>query len=298
MKILLINIDSTIPNLALAKIAKYHQDKGDEVFWDIPLIKCDKIYVSCVFTKNRHEAEQWMGKAEIGGSGFDLTTNLPSEIEAVKPHINLGFTTRGCIRKCPFCIVPQKEGGIRSVGDLLDLWDGNTKDVVIMDNNILALPEHFETICKQAIANKIRVDFNQGLDHRLLTPEIVGLLKRISHKDYKFAFDHPSYLPTVDNAITLLQANGIRRSTWYVLSGYNTTFEQDLDRCNYLKSRGQNAFVQRYETVCDNVRYSMLARWANQHNMFQTHTFVEFVNHPKHRNQKKEMEIAVSQRQG
>ena len=69
MKVLIINIDSKIPNLALHKIALYHQLKGDDVVWDIPLIKADKIYVSCVFTKNRHKAEKWEGRAKIGGKG-------------------------------------------------------------------------------------------------------------------------------------------------------------------------------------------------------------------------------------
>jgi hypothetical protein len=285
LKILLINIDSKIPNLALEKIAEYHIGKGDQLFWDMPLIQADKTYVSCVFTKNKWKAEQWKNKAEIGGSGYSLEITLPLEIEEIKPHINLGFTTRGCIRKCPFCIVPAKEGKIRVVGDLLDLWDGESRDVILMDNNILALPEHFEKICKQAQENKIRVDFNQGLDHRLLTPEIVKILKQTPHVEYRFAFDHPSYLPTVDKAITMLQAEGINRCTWYVLVGFNTTFDEDLERVNYLKSRNQNAFVQRYETCYNKTAYSLLARWANQHHIFHTYTWREFLEHPKHRKQ-------------
>ena len=279
---MLINIDSTIPNLALAKIEKYHKDRGDTIFYDIPLNKADKTYVSCVFSKNRHLAEQWIGKAEIGGSGFDIHKKLPEEIELVKPHINLGFTTRGCIRNCSFCIVPQKEGKIKAVGDLLDLWDGVNKDVTLMDNNILALPEHFELVCQQAKEHKIRLDFHQGLDHRLLTPEIAGILQHTSHKEYKFAFDHPSYFSKVDKAITILQDAGINRCTWYVLVGYNTTFEEDLERCEYLKSRNQNVFIQRYETCYTQTKYSLLARWGNQHHIFHTYTWEEFLTHPKH----------------
>lgn len=282
MKILLINIDSRIPNLALAKIAKYHQDKGDEVIWDMPIIPCEKTYVSCVFTKNKKKAEQWNGQAKIGGSGYSLEKILPDEIEEIKPRINLGFTTRGCIRKCEFCIVPQKEGHIRVVGDLLDLWDGKNKDVVILDNNILALPEHFALICKQAQNNKIRIDFNQGLDHRLLTPEIAELLHKTPHKEYKFAFDHPSYLPKVKLTIDMLQDVGINRCTWYVLVGFNTTFDEDLWRCDYLKAKNQNVFVQRYETCYAKTQYSLLARWANQHHIFHTYTWEQFVSHPKH----------------
>ena len=277
MKISLINIDSKITNLALAKIAKYHTDKGDEVIWDMPIIPADKTYVSCVFTKNRRLAEQWEGKAAIGGSGYSLDVKLPKEIESVKPRINYGFTTRGCIRNCGFCIVPQKEGKIRIVGDLLDLWDGKSRDVVVMDNNILALPEHFEKICNQAIENNIRIDFNQGLDCRLLTDKIVELLTKISHKEYHFAFDNPSSFHNVERAIWLLRRNGIKRSCWYVLCGFGTTFEQDLERCEYLKSEGQNVFVQRYETVYRRPEYIALARWANQHHIFQGMTLKQFM---------------------
>ena len=55
MKVLIIDIDSRIPNLALKKIEKYYLDKGDEVIWNLPLAKdiVDKIYVRCVFTKNK-----------------------------------------------------------------------------------------------------------------------------------------------------------------------------------------------------------------------------------------------------
>ncbi len=277
MKIQLIDIDSTIPNLALHKIERYHLDRGDEVLWNFPLLQCDQTYVSCIYTKNAHLAEQWASQAIIGGSGYDLKMVLPPEIEAVKPKINLGFTTRGCIRKCKFCIVPEKEGPIRAVGDLLDLWDGKSRDIILLDNNILALLEHFKLICQQAIKSRIRLDFNQGLDHRLLTNEIADLLHKIPHVEYKFAFDHPSYLPTIQKALSILKNHGINKTTWYVLVGFDTTFKEDLDRLYYLKTNKQNAFVQRYETCYYQKKYIQLARWANQHHIFAKKTFEEFL---------------------
>jgi hypothetical protein len=295
MQISLINIDSKIPNLALAKIAKYHEGLGDTVIYDCPLEKADKTYVSCVFTKNKHKAEQYIGRAEIGGSGYSLDITLPPEIEEIKPRINYGFTTRGCIRNCDFCIVPKKEGKIRIVGDLLDLWDGKSKLITVMDNNIIALPEHFTIVCQQAIDNKIKVDFNQGLDHRLLTDELCKTLARTPHLEYRFAFDHPSYKKTVDRAIDILLSNGIKRSTWYVLVGFNTTFEDDLWRCNYLKERNQNVFVQRYETVQYDVKYSLLARWGNQHHIFQSYTWDKFISHEKHRVSAKKCGLNVTE---
>jgi hypothetical protein len=281
-RISIIDIDSKIPNLALKKIEKYHVGLGNEVVWNNDLMASvsEKIYVSCVFTKNRHLAEKYEGVAEIGGSGYSLETTLPPGIDSVLPHINLGFTTRGCIRQCPFCIVPKKEGSIRIEGDLLDLWDGKARDVVILDNNILALPEHFRLICEQAKENKIRLDFNQGLDHRLLSQDIVDLLKSISHIEYRFAFDNSAYEKSVLSAIQLLKKNKINRCSWYVLAGFDSSFEDAIDRLNLLRDNNQNAYLQRYESCNGDKRYVALARWANQRHLFQAMTFNQFLKHP------------------
>lgn len=277
MRILIIDIDSKIPNLALHKIALYHKNKGDEVIWNFPLMrnKVDKIYVSCIFSWNVNECNDWFD-AEIGGSGWSLQKELPPEINVMKPKINIGFTTRGCIRRCPFCIVPIKEGVIRIEGDIYDIWDGKSKDLILLDNNILALFNHFKIICGQIKKEKLRVDFNQGLDCRLLTEESVKLLKSISHIEYRFAFDDIKLKSQVDKTITLLQEYGINRCNWYVLVGFNSSLEEDFERLNYLRSRNQNAFVQRYETCKGKKEYILMARWVNQHHIFQTHTYEEF----------------------
>jgi len=281
MKILLINIDSKrMPNLALKKIEKYHLNKGDEIIWDMPLARSivDKVYISCIFERNKSKCFDWQDdpKCLIGGSGYSLDIELSEEIEKIKPHINLGFTTRGCIRRCEFCIVPEKEGKIRIVGDLLDLWDGKSKDIILLDNNILALPKHFKLICRQARENKIRLDFNQGLDCRLLDQDIVDELKSIRHKELHFAFDELSYFDSVNKAITLLQKNGINRCNWLMLTGFNTTFEEDLFRANYLRSRNQVAYVMRYN---NSKRKDLipLSRWVNNRAWFRSITWEEFL---------------------
>jgi radical SAM superfamily enzyme YgiQ (UPF0313 family) len=278
-KILIINIDSKIANLALKKIEKYHSDRGDEIIWNFPLARnyVDKIYVSCIFDWNKHLCEEWVGDAEIGGSGWDYSKQLPLEIDAIKPRINYGFTTRGCIRSCKFCIVPKKEGKIRVEGDIYDLWDGTSKNLTLLDNNILALPSHFELICEQLKKEKLVVDFNQGLDHRLLTQDLIKLMKSIRHKEYRFAFDHPNSQPTVEKAISLLKKNGINRCNWYVLVGFDTTIEEDLYRLNYLREQNQVVYVQRYKH--DDI-YIPIARWANQHHIFRGMTWEQFLAHP------------------
>lgn len=282
MRVLLIDIDSVIPNLALKKIEKYHLDKGDTVFWNIPMYlnQVDKAYASCIFTKNKKIAlgyKQLSPTLLIGGTGWDLVTNLPSEIDSVLPRINYGFTTRGCIRKCPFCFVPEKEGHIHAVGDIYDIWDGKSKQLTIMDNNILALPEHFEKICNQLIKEKIRVDFNQGLDIRLLTPHLCELLSRIKlSTDIRFAFDSPQLANLIHKNLNMLQEYTTKRCLFYVLVGYNTTFEEDMERLNLLRSWKCNAYVMRHENTPNEKRYIRMAEWANQHWCFNKYDFNTF----------------------
>ena len=300
MKILLVNIDSKQPNLALHKVEKFYKDKGHQIDWlhlnkakkwsdgffSTPALdkKYSKIFVSCVFTKNKDECKVWEGKALIGGSGYSLSVQLPEKIERVKPKINYGFTTRGCIRKCKFCVVPEKERLVHPVGDLLDLWDGKSKLITVLDNNILALPKHFKKICHQAQENKIKLDFSQGLDHRLLTADLAKVLKNIRHVEYRFSFDHPSYVKTVEKAINILKEQGIKRSQWYVLVGFDTTFEEDLFRLDFLRDLGQVVYVMRYsrERI-----YIPLARWANQAHIFRAMDWKSFLEHKENKRYRK-----------
>jgi hypothetical protein len=250
---------------------------GHKVVWDFPLYasKAKKIFVSCIFKENRKHAEEYeMYGADIGGSGYDLKSKLPPEIEAIKPRINLGYTMRGCIRNCEFCVVPEKEGKARPVGDLLDLWDKQSKNITLYDNNILALPEHFELVCKQAREKKITIEFNQGLDHRLLTDDVCKTIKQTRMKYVRFAYDKPEMVKTADRAFDLLASNSIKNTIWYVLTGHETTLEDDLKRLNHIRDRGHLAFVQRYEKHKWLVPVS---RWANTRGRFRKQTFEDFL---------------------
>lgn len=276
MRIGLLNLEPKYKNLAIEKLRIYHQQQGDEVENYFALCSYDKVYASSIFTFTKKYIVP--RGAVCGGSGFDLTTVLPPEIEGIKPHLNFGYTSRGCMRNCPFCIVRRKEGLWHDTGDLLDLWGGVSKIVRLLDNSITASFEHFRMVCEQAMEHNITLDITQGIDHRTLTKVMVNWLKKVSHKEYHFAFDEPRYLPSVKRAIGLLQDGGINRSTWYVLVGFNTTFREDLDRLNFLKERKQNAYVQRYKR---DRQYIPLARWANQHHIFHGMTWEQFLALPE-----------------
>lgn len=282
MKVLLINIDSKLPNIALKKIEKYHLDRGDEVIWDLEMFKtiADKIYVSCIFDWNKWKCREWEAwGSNVGGSGYDIKKMLDPEIDKIKIKINMGFTTRGCIRKCRFCIVPQKEGKIKIVGDIYDFWDRKAKEIIFFDNNILALPKHFKLICSQIRKENLKVDFNQGLDCRLLTENIVKELKSIRCIDYRFAFDNIKDMPYVEKAITLLNKYFIS-AMWYIIVGFDSTFEEDLERINFINLNKHRAFVMKHKNVKKDRKYMQLARWTNSPLWRNAMTWEEFIKRP------------------
>lgn len=283
MKILLIDIDSKIPNLALKKIEKYHLDRGDKVIWNNELFRniVDKTYVSCIFTKNKNKCWEFEGRAEIGGSGYDLVKTLPPKIEQVKPRINLGFTTRGCIRKCLWCIVPKKEGKIRIEGDLYDIWDGKAKRVIFLDNNATAFKSHLIKVLRQLQKEKIKGEYNQGLDIRLIDDEIAKELKKTKLTELYFAWDNIKDEPLIRKGIQILKKAKIKSFRFYVLVGFNTTFEEDLYRFNTLKEitikekLWIRPYCMRYEDKYYNDKYIKLAQWVNMPWLFMKMDYPE-----------------------
>lgn len=277
MKIGLIDVDSKIPNLTLMKISAWHKTQGDEVkFYDPLLDKPDRVYASKIFDFTP-DFQYWPACEVIkGGSGYDLKTALPKEMEDVYPDYDLydcdyaiGFTTRGCIRKCPFCIVPKKEGPIRVVGDIYGFWRGQ-KRIMLLDNNLTALPDHMEKICKQLIKEKVLVDFNQGLDIRLITDDMARLLAKVRlWKQIHFAFDDVQLEKSVREGIAILtKYMPASRLMFYVLIGFNSTPEEDLYRVEVLRGLGVDPFVMPYDKSDPYQRH--FARWCNHKAIFKT----------------------------
>jgi hypothetical protein len=137
-----------------------------------------------------------------------------------------------------------------------------------------------EKIAKQIIREGIRVEFNAGLDIRLLDDEKASLLKKMRVSEPKFAWDSPKDEYMVMRGIEILRRNGINRSAFYVLVGFSTTFEEDLYRLNRLRDLDQRAFVMLFdnnkETLKD-PRYSSLKKWANARMVFFKSNYEDFV---------------------
>ena len=296
-RICLVDVDSKIPNLSLMKISSYHKQNGDIVC--LNLHDPEKVYVSVIFKKNKNQALgiSTFFKCPVIYGGYGVNnTQLPPEIEHIIPDYSLfncdyslGFTSRGCIRNCPWCIVPQMEGKIRVNSDIYEFWDHNHKHIVLLDNNILALPKHFKKISNQLMTNKLSVDFNQGLDIRLLNEDNINYLSCLNvQPEYRFAFDDPGMKDIIIEKCKLLNSYDIR-GMFYVLVGFNTTFKQDMDRINILTELGQRAYVMRYETVMGIQPYTDLAHWVNGGQFQDAMDFKDYQKVRHNRNKSKEV---------
>lgn len=224
MRISLVDVDGHhFPNLALMKISSWHKEQGDLVEWYDPLFsRPDRIYASKVFSFTPDFLDYAAGDPEpvCGGTGYDPDVKLPDEIERMIPDYSLypdfpsalGFLTRGCIRNCPWCIVPKKEGRLREVDDIERVSAGR-KEVVLMDNNFLAADEEFvREQLEKAARRRLKLDFNQGLDARLVTPENARLLADCRWIRYiRFSCDTVAMIEPIRRAVSLIRENGCKR---------------------------------------------------------------------------------------
>lgn len=260
MRVLLLDLDiitkrRPFPNLALMKLSAYHKARGNEVFLNFPLCLPDLTFASCVFTWNARNTIGISPDASLGGSGIDLKTELPPEVEHIKPdyslyantNFSLGFTSRGCIRKCPWCLVPDKEGTIKPWAHIYEFWDHHHRKIVLLDNNLLASPNWKETLSELGKEN-VEVDFNQGLDIRLLDDEKVSFLKGLRTRVLRFAFDDIAYEKAVRTGIELLLNAGIapRKLSFYMLVGF-TGDKSAIERAELLNAYGVEIYPMIYK---------------------------------------------------
>ena len=201
------------------------------------------------------------------------------------PQTGWFFVNNVLVHNCYFCVVPKKEGKIREVGDVYDIWDGKAKDIILLDNNILALPKTFFKICKQLKKEGLGVDFNQGLDHRLLTDKICQQLFSLryggrSGGKIRFAFDDIAYESSVLKALKMLRKHGMKdwNTRWYVYVGVKDTVETVLRRVNIIRDWKQAAFVMRDrdERVQKNEDFTKIYSWSTNIWAFASITFPEF----------------------
>ena len=261
MKIGLVDTDShNWPNLCLMKLSAHHKARGDPVEWWRPDGHYARVYKSRVFTDTYSKDTITVTNADeliCGGTGYGPGPNLPDAVEHTRPDYTLypqfpdtayGFLSSGCPRNCGFCLVSDKEGRQSvQVADLAEFWDGQ-KEIKLLDANLLACPDH-EKLILQLAESRAYVDFTQGLDVRLITPDNVALLNKVRTKAVHFAWDNPDMdlTPYFRRFLELTNIHSVRRRRVYVLTNYGSTHEQDLYRVETLRGIGYDPYVMIYD---------------------------------------------------
>jgi len=219
----------------------------EHAYFDVPGFftpKYDEVHISTVFTWDRPRAEwlakQWKrhGKVVLGGPAFDDHGGEFEPGKYMKP--GCVFTSRGCPNNCWYCFVPKREGKIRE----LEIKDGN----IIMDNNLLACSEkHIAEVFKM-LSDKRRVEFNQGLDAKLITREIGEQIQQLNCFRIWLAYDRPGDLEGVSRAYKYLGSPKHDHVSVYVLAGFmGDTPERAEARCIEIAKIGAYPFMMLYQ---------------------------------------------------
>ena len=278
---------TNFPNYALMKLSAYHKSCGDTVDWFMPLAKYDRVYSSKVFTFTP-EYEYLPENAIKGGTGYGEYAPLPDRIDRMHPDYSIypridyaiGFLTRGCIRKCPWCIVPKKEGKICGYRAWEEIKRPDSRKIVFMDNNVLACRHGIEQM-ESMIGHDIQIDFNQGIDARLITPEIAEIIGKLKWIRFiRMACDTEEMLDIVLKSAELLSKYGVKpyRLFVYVLVQDIPSAEK---RVMALRAAGMIPFAQPYRDFNADMeppaKAKKFARWVNNKAVFySTDSFSEY----------------------
>lgn len=294
MRVLLINADNHAePNLFLMKISAWVKAQGGEAGFNIE--EPTHAFISCVFKQNkaRVESAEHLLKLQYpniiidkGGTGYDMHKRHV-ESELIYPDYSLydmdhdlGFTSRGCIRNCHFCIVREKEGTFKPVQHPREFHDPTHKSVVLMDNNILANEEWFMEVADYLIENNLKVDFNQGLDIRLMVDEIAEKLAQLRPIQYwRFAYDLDEYTDQVKMGIDMLKRAGINTRSnclFYVYVHDDNNMESAIKRCELLREWDVTPYPMFNLDAKRTQRMTNLKRWARPMIFWTTPTFAEY----------------------
>lgn len=293
-------IDGSLPNLALMRLAAWHRHLGDDVRWvkgterDFFEPDYDIVYASAIFDTSKKAVERLRRSfpdALIGGEGGDkslsIDTIVPTQFLDLdysahpKFAASIGYTMRGCRFKCGFCCVPRKEGKARAEGTISQIWrgEGHPKHIHLLDNDFFGNPEWRERV-EEIVAGGYKVCINQGINVRLLTDEQAEAIVRIAPWDIKFkrrrlytAWDNIG-----DEKVYFDGIDRLERAGWpadqvftYMLVGYDPreTWERIFYRFNRMVERGIRPFPMvfggndRRPRPADYHKLKRFQRWVN-----------------------------------
>lgn len=247
----------TFPNYALMKISAWHKEQGDTVEWWNPLYSYDRVYSSKVFGFTPTDPYiDILDNVIRGGTGYrdlPMDKELPPEVDAVFPDYSIypecdyaiGYLTRGCIRKCRWCVVPQKEGQIRPYRTWQQVVRADTDKLILMDNNILAC-EHGIQQMESLIGTGYRIDLNQGMDAKLVTNEIAEILSKVSWIRFiRFSCDQKNQIDPIRRTVELLGRHGVKPYRIFIYLLVTEDLRNASERVEALKGyKGINLYAQ------------------------------------------------------
>lgn len=168
--------------------------------------------------------------------------DMPDTIARHNPHAT--FTSRGCVRRCEFCLVPKIEGDLKELDDWL-------ARPVVCDNNFLACSKaHFDKAVDRL--KPLRgVDFNQGLDTRLLTDHHASRLAELDLSCLRLAWDNTNDEKYFMSAFETLLKAGFppRFMRVYMLVGFNDTLEDAVYRFRTIAGLQAWPYIMRYQPL-------------------------------------------------
>ena len=313
LKVGLVDVDGhNFPNLALMKISAWHKQQGHSVEWYDPMFSghMDRVYASKIFSFSP-DYPYYIDADEIitGGSGYcielengrevyrkERDENLPPEIEHIYPDYTIypqftkdtayGRLSMGCPRNCGFCHTGEKDGRqARKVADLEEFWRGQ-KNIVLLDQNILAC-QGWGGMLQQLIDSGATVEFNGGLDIRMMTEEKAEMVTRIKQKIVHFAWDRyqdKEFILPKFKMFKEISGFSERKMIVYTIVNYDTTLKQDLERIYTLRELGYWAYVMIYnkDSLPRGHVYRKLQRWVNNRFIFaKCKTFEEYLENKR-----------------
>ncbi len=309
------------PNLVCLKISGYHKERGDtvELKTDYDGLEAyDKVFLSKVFTDTAvPESILLLSNLSYGGTGFfyDKAPPRPPEIEHHKPDYHLydawvseqmakgrprrefsyyldysiGFLSRGCFRKCAFC-VNRNYNRASAHSPLDEFVDPSRLKICLLDDNFFACPQWRDLLLELKATGK-PFQFKQGLDERLLTEERCALLFNSNYDgDYIFAFDNIADAAVIEQKIQMVRRYSNVVMKFYCFTGFDRNdqwdeafWERDIEelftRIEILMRNRCLPYIMRFARYVESPYrglYISIARWCNQPAMFKKKTLWEF----------------------